>query len=47
MDLIVQDFEQSILSAANGGELIVNLEKAMQKGLLNNQSSGINSWARK
>ena len=42
MDLIVQDFvEINILRPQMVAKLLVNLEQAMQKGLLNNQSSGV------
>ncbi len=42
MDLIVQDFEEINLERPQMvAKLLVNLEQGMQKGLINNQSSGV------
>ena len=47
MDLIVQDFEEiNIERPQMVAKLLVNLEQGMQKGLINNQSSGVNAFAR-
>ena len=47
MDLIVQDFEEiNIKWPQMVAKLLVNLEQGMQKGLINNQSSGVASSAR-
>ena len=47
MDLIVQEFEEiNIDRPQMVAKLLVNLEKGMQKGLLNNQSSGFAACAR-
>jgi len=47
MDLIVQDFEEiNIQRLQMEAKLLLNLEQAMQKGLLNNQSSGVAACAR-
>ena len=47
MDLIVQDFEEiNIERPQMVAKLLVNLEQGMQKGLLNNQSSGVAACAR-
>ena len=48
MDLIVQDFEEiNIERPKMVAKLLVNLEQGMQKGLINNQSSGFAACARK
>ena len=42
MDLIVQDFEEiNIERPQMVAKQLVNLEQGMQKGLINNQSSGV------
>ena len=42
MDLIVQDFEEiNIERPQMVAKILVNLDQGMQKGLLNNQSSGV------
>jgi hypothetical protein len=47
MDLIVQDIEEINLERPQMvAKLIVNLEQAMQKGLINNQSSGVAACAK-
>ena len=47
MDLIVQDFEEiNIERPQMVAKLLVNLEQEMQKGLINNQSSGVAACAR-
>ena len=47
MDLIVQDFEEiNIELPQMVAKQLVNLEKGMQKGLINNQSSGVAACAR-
>ena len=47
MNLIVQDFEEiNIVRPQMVAKLLVNLEQGMQKGLLNNQSSGVAACAR-
>ena len=47
MDLIVQDFEEINLERSQMvAKLLVNLEQGMQKGLINNQSSGVAACAR-
>ena len=47
MDLIVQDFEEINLERTQMvAKLLVNLEQGMQKGLINNQSSGFAACAR-
>ncbi len=47
MDLIVKDFEEiNIERPQMVAKLIVTLEKGMQKGLLNNQSSGVAACAK-
>ena len=47
MDLIVQDFEEiNIERPQMVAKLIVTLEQGMQKGLLNNQSSGVAACAK-
>ena len=47
MDLIVQDFEQINLEWPQMvAKLLVNLDQGMQKGLINNQSSGVAACAR-
>ena len=47
MDLIVQDFEEiNIERPQMVAKLLVNLEQGMQKGLINNQSSGVAACAR-
>ena len=47
MDLIVQDFEEiNIERTQMVAKLLVNLEQGMQKGLLNNQSSGVAACTR-
>ena len=47
MDLIVQDFEEiNIERPQMVAKLLVNLEQEMQKGLINNQSSGVAVCAR-
>ena len=47
MDLIVQDFEEiNIERPQMVAKLLVNLETVMQKGLINNQSSGVTACAR-
>ena len=47
MDLIVQDFEEiNIERLQMLTKLLVNLEQAMQKGIINNQSSGVAACAR-
>ena len=48
MDLIVQDFEEiNIERPQMVAKLLLNLEQAMQKGIINNQASGVASCARK
>ena len=47
MDLIVKDFEEiNIERPQMVAKLLVNLEQGMQKGLINNQSSGVAACAR-
>ncbi|WP_269606502.1 hypothetical protein [Prochlorococcus marinus] len=47
MDLIVQDFDEiNIERPQMVAKLLVNLEQGMQKGLINNQSSGVAACAR-
>ncbi|MBW3049877.1 hypothetical protein DNJ72_06930 [Prochlorococcus marinus XMU1403] len=47
MDLIVQDFEEiNIERPQMVAKQLVNLEQGMQKGLVNNQSSGVAACAR-
>ena len=47
MDLIVQDFEEIDIERLQMlTKLLVNLEQAMQKGIINNQSSGVAACAR-
>ena len=47
MDLIVQDFEEiNIERPQMVAKLLVNLEKVMQKSLINNKSSGVADYAR-
>ena len=47
MDLIVQDFEEiNIERPQMVAKLLVNLEQGMQKGLINNQSSGVAACTR-
>ena len=47
MDLIFQDFEEiDLKSPQMVAKLLVNLEQGMQKGLINNQSSGVAACAR-
>ena len=47
MDLIVQDFEEiNIERPQMVAKLLLNLEQAMQKGIINNQASGVASCAR-
>jgi len=47
MDLIVQDFEEiNIERPQMVAKLLVNLEQGVQKGLINNQSSGVAACAR-
>ena len=47
MNLIVQDFEEINLERPQMvAKLLVNLEQGMQKGLINNQSSGVAACAR-
>ena len=47
MDLIIQDFEEiNIERPQMVAKLLVNLEQGMQKGLINNQSSGVAACAR-
>jgi hypothetical protein len=47
MDLIVQDFEEiNIERPQMVAKLLLNLEQGMQKGLINNQSSGVAACAR-
>ena len=47
MDLIVKDFDEiNIERPQMVAKLLVNLEKGMQKGLINNQSSGVAAFAR-
>ena len=47
MDLIVQDFEEINLERPQMvAKLLVNLEQRMQKGLIDNQSSGVAACAR-
>ena len=47
MDLIFQDFEEiNIGRPQMVAKLLVNLEQGMQKGLINNQSSGVAACAR-
>ena len=47
MDLIVQDFEEiNIERPQMVAKLLVNLEQGMQKGLINNQLSGVAACAR-
>ena len=47
MDLIIQDFEEiNIERPQMVAKLLVNLEQEMQKGLINNQSSGVAACAR-
>ncbi len=47
MHLIVQDYEEIIIERTQMvAKLIVNLEQGMQKGFINNQSSGVADSAR-
>ena len=47
MDLIVQDFDEiNIELPQMTAKLIVNLEQAMQKALLNNQSASVAACAK-
>lgn len=47
MDLIVQDFEEiNIERPQMVAKLLVHLEQGMQKGLLNNQSTGVAACAK-
>ena len=47
MDLIVQDFEEINLERPQMvAKLLANLEQGMQKGLINNQSSGVAACAK-
>ena len=47
MDLIVQDFEETNVERPQMvAKLILTLEEGMQKGLINNQSSGVAACAR-
>ena len=47
MDLIVQDFEEINFERPKiFAKLLVNLEQGMQKGLINNQSSGVAACSR-
>ena len=47
IDLIVQDFEEINLERPQMvAKLIVTLEESMQKGLINNQSSGVTACAK-
>ena len=47
MDLIVQDFEEiNIERSQMVAKLLVNLEQGMQKGLINNQLSGVAACVR-
>ena len=47
MDLIVQDFEEiNIERPQMVAKLLVNFEQGMQKGLINNQLSGVAAYAR-
>ena len=47
MDLIVQDFEEiNIERPQMVAKLLVNLEKVMQKSLINNKLSGVAVYAR-
>ena len=47
MDLIVKDFDEiNIERPQMVAKLIVTLEQGMQKGLINNQSSGVAACAR-
>ena len=47
MDLIVQDFEEiNIERPQMVAKILVNLEQGIQKGLINNQSSGFAACAR-
>ena len=47
MDMIVQDFDEiNIERPQMVAKLLVNLEQGMQKGLINNQSSGVAACAR-
>ena len=47
MDLIVQEFEEiNIKRPQMEAKLLVNLEQGMQKGLINNQSSGVAACVR-
>ncbi len=47
MDLIIKDFEEiNIERPQMEAILLVNLEKGMQKGVINNQSSGVVACAR-
>ncbi|WP_269611107.1 hypothetical protein [Prochlorococcus marinus] len=47
MDLIVQNFEEiNIERPQMVAKLLVNLEQGMQKGLINNQSSGVAACTR-
>ena len=47
LDLIVQDFEEINLERPKMvAKLLVNLELGMQKGLLTNQSSGVDACVR-
>ena len=47
MDLIVQDFEEiNIERQQMVAKVLVHLEQGMQKGLINNQSSGVAACAR-
>ena len=47
IDFIVEDFEEiNIERPQMVAKLLVNLEQGMQKGLINNQSSGVAASAR-
>jgi len=47
MDLIVQDFEDiNIERPQIVAKLLVNFEQGIQKGLINNQSSGVAACSR-
>ena len=47
IDLIAQNFEEiNIERPQMVAKLLMNLEQAMQKGLINNQSSGVAAFAR-
>ncbi len=47
MDIIVQDFEEiNIERPQMVAKLVVNLEQGTQKGLMNNQASGVAACAR-